>query len=302
MRQPSQPLPKTVSLALVALAALMWGLAGGVAGILMARGWEPLLLSLHRGLFGLACIALWLLVARPAPARPSAALVGWALVAGVGVAGNFGFYFMSIRSAGVAVAATLMYSAPAFVFLTSVLLRMERATPGKALAVAGVIGGLGLLTGVSEAGPGAVEPWGVVAGLLAGVSYAVFLFGFKAAARHGPAAQGLAIALVTEILVLLPFVDRTVLWTSLGAADLPWFVVLGVFGAGLSFLAYIVGLRGTAPTVAAVLALVEPVTASLTGVLVLGETLSAPQLVGAGLILASVAVVTTSKEKAPAGR
>lgn len=257
----------------------------------MARGWDHLLLSLHRGAFGLACIALWLLAARPRPALPPAALVGWALVAGLGVAGNFGFYFLSIRTAGVAVAATLMYSAPVFVFAASVLLRMERATPAKTLAVAGVVGGLALLTEVYAAGPDAIAPWGIATGLLAGLSYALFLFGFKAAARHGTAPQALGVALATVVAVLLPFVDSAAMRASLGSADLPWFVLLGVFGAGLSFIAYMAGLRRTVPTVAAVLALVEPVTASLIGVLVLGEGLSPLQLAGMAVILAAVVAV-----------
>ena len=64
--------------------------------------------------------------------------------------------------------------------------------------------------------------------------------------------------------------------------------LLGVLGAGLSFAFYVVGLKRTAPTLAAIVAMVEPVTASLFGVLVLGETLAPLQILGLVLILVTV--------------
>ena len=73
-----------------------------------------------------------------------------------------------------------------------------------------------------------------------------------------------------------------------GAQSWPLFIVLGVVGAGLSFILYIVGLRHTAPAVASIVAMVEPVTASLFGVVVLDESLAALQILGMGLILATV--------------
>lgn len=73
-----------------------------------------------------------------------------------------------------------------------------------------------------------------------------------------------------------------------GAPSWPLFIVLGVVGAGLSFILYIVGLRHTAPAVASIVAMVEPVTASLFGVVVLDESLAALQILGMGLILLTV--------------
>jgi drug/metabolite transporter (DMT)-like permease len=56
----------------------------------------------------------------------------------------------------------------------------------------------------------------------------------------------------------------------------------------LSFIFYIIGLNQTAPAVASVVAMVEPVTASLFGVAVLNESLNALQVLGMGLILVTV--------------
>ena len=42
--------------AFVALAALCWGLSGGIAGILMDDGWDPFVVSFYRGAIGLSFV------------------------------------------------------------------------------------------------------------------------------------------------------------------------------------------------------------------------------------------------------
>jgi drug/metabolite transporter (DMT)-like permease len=69
-------------------------------------------------------------------------------------------------------------------------------------------------------------------------------------------------------------------------------MALGVIGAGLSFTFYIIGLKHAAPTVASIIAMIEPVTASLFGVMVLNESLVGLQIVGMGLILVAVTALS----------
>jgi len=78
----------------------------------------------------------------------------------------------------------------------------------------------------------------------------------------------------------------------LSTPDRPLFIVLGVLGAGLSFLLYIVGLRDTEPAVASIVAMIEPVTAALFGVLILSEALNGLQVIGMGLILVTVTALS----------
>jgi drug/metabolite transporter (DMT)-like permease len=65
-----------------------------------------------------------------------------------------------------------------------------------------------------------------------------------------------------------------------------------VLGAGLSFILYIVGLHHAAPAVASIVAMVEPVTASLFGVVVLNESLVGSQILGMALILVTVTALS----------
>ena len=85
-----------------------------------------------------------------------------------GVAGNFAFYFVSIAQGSIAVAVTLMYCAPVFVYLASFVLKLEKPTVLKWIAIAVVMLGIALLTQVYDLGASGVTAAGAGAGLLAG--------------------------------------------------------------------------------------------------------------------------------------
>ncbi|MDA3870335.1 MAG: EamA family transporter [Gammaproteobacteria bacterium] len=282
----------SASTGFVALAALCWGLSGGIGAILMAEGWDAFVVSFYRGAIGLLFVLLWLALRPRDSGLASRRLWFWSVVAGIGVAGNFSFYFVSIAEGSVAVAATLMYCAPVFVYLVSFALKLERATPLKWAAIVMVMIGIVLLTRIYDIGAGDVTPIGVGAGLLAGLFYAVFIFGFKYAAPHGSPQAILVIAFAALVIILIwpGDVDQTV--AVLSTPVWPLFVALGVLGAGLSFILYIFGLNHTAPAVASIVAMVEPVTASLFGVVILNENLIGLQIFGMGLILVTVTALS----------
>jgi drug/metabolite transporter (DMT)-like permease len=216
----------------------------------------------------------------------------WSAIAGVGVAGNFAFYFVSIAEGSVAVAATLMYCAPVFVYLVSLTLKLERSTLLKWAAIAMVMIGIVLLTRIYDPGAGGITLIGASAGLLAGLSYAIFIFGFKYAAPHGSPQAILVIsfAILTSILIGLSDTDQAL--AVFITPSWPLFVILGVLGAGLSFILYIAGLNHTAPVVASIVAMIEPITATLFGVVVLNENLVGVQIVGMGLVLVTVTALS----------
>lgn len=281
-----------MSTALVALAALCWGLSGGIGGILMADGWDAFVVSFYRGAIGLLFVLVWLALRPRGSGLASRRLWLWSAMAGLGVAGNFAFYFVSIAEGSVAVAATLMYCAPVFVYLVSFALKLERPTALKWAAIAMVMLGIVLLTGIYESGAGKVTPIGTGAGLLSGLSYALFIFGFKYAAPHGSPQAILVIAFAALVAILFWPGDADQIVAVLSTPSWPLFAILGAIGAGLSFILYIVGLNHTAPAVASIVAMVEPVTASLFGVVVLDESLAGLQIFGMGLILVTVTALS----------
>ena len=283
---------KCESTIFVALAALCWGLSGGIGGLLLADGWNATVVAFYRGAIGFLFVLLWLILRPDRSGLKSRRLWFWSILAGIGVAGNFAFYFISIAEGSIAVAASLMYCAPVFVYLVSFSLRLERPTWLKWLAIAIVMLGIQLLTGLNEIEAGSITIIGVGAGLLSGLSYAGFIFGFKYAAPHGSPQAILVIAFATLLMILVWLADTNQTAAALSSSSWPLFVALGVLGAGLSFFLYISGLIYAAPAVVSIVAMIEPVTAALFGVMVLDEMLVASQLVGMALIL--IAVTTLS--------
>lgn len=279
---------------LVMFAGFQWGLAGGLASLLMREGWAPEVLSFWRCLVGLICMVIWLGVETMRGERLMAPprMMAWAVVAGLGVTGNFTFYFISISEGSVAVAVTLMYSAPVMVYLLAFLTGVERVTGVKLLIIALVMAGIVLLTGVYKADPEGVTLIGVAAGLLAGLSYAAFIFGFKSASVHGSAPSALSVAFLVSTLALLPLIDRGQAASVPLSPDFVWIGLLGLLGAGLSFWLYFYGLRWVVPTTASIVAMIEPVTAALFGVLVLHDRLAAVETAGMVIILGAVTAMS----------
>lgn len=276
------------NIALVALAALFWGVSGGIGGVLMASGWDAFVVSFYRGSIGLLFVLVWLMLRSRRSGLTNPRLWFWSVIAGIGVAGNFAFYFVSIAQGSVAVAVTLMYSAPVFVYLVSFALKLESPSAVKWVAIAVVMLGIVLLTQIYDIGASGVTLIGVGAGLLAGLCYALFIFGFKYAAPDGSPQAILSIAFAVLVIILFWPSDADQTVAVLNTTDWPLFVVLGVFGAGLPFVLYVIGLNHIAPAVASIVAMIEPVTASLFGLMFLNQNLVGPQFVGMGLILVTV--------------
>ncbi|MCR8848448.1 DMT family transporter [Rossellomorea sp. SC111] len=286
---------KFTGIGLVILAAICWGISGGIADILMDKGWDPIVISLYRGAVGFICFFVWFLLRFSQNRGISTRTWIWSLVAGVGVAGNFTFYFLSIQASSVAIAATLMYTAPVFVLLISFLLRLEQSTWFKWFCIASVLLGIILLTGAYNTKTISVSFLGILAGLSAGLSYALFIFGFKNASSHGKPPTTLTIAFFSFCLILFFFTDKGEAAAVLSSKDLGLFLLLGILGAGLSFLVYVNGIRRTTPANASMVAMVEPVTASLFGVLVIGDHLNIIQILGMAVILVTITILSVKQ-------
>ncbi|WP_034756702.1 DMT family transporter [Rossellomorea vietnamensis] len=286
---------KFTGIGLVIVAAICWGISGGIADILMNKGWDPIVISLYRGAVGFICFFVWFLLRFKQNRGISTRIWIWSLLAGVGVAGNFTFYFLSIQASSIAIAATLMYTAPVFVLLISFLLRMEHSTWFKWGCITGVLFGIILLTGSYNTESISVSLVGMAAGLAAGLSYALFIFGFKNASSHGKPPTTLSIAFFSFCFILFLFTDKGEVAAVLASRDLGLFLLLGILGAGLSFLVYVIGIRKTTPANASMVAMVEPVTASLFGVLVIGDHLNLIQVMGMAVILVTITVLSVKQ-------
>ncbi|WP_020042582.1 DMT family transporter [Salipiger mucosus] len=273
-------------------AATFWGLAGGIGGILVERGWDPIVVSFYRGALTLVFAFTWLITTGDNRGLNSWSLWIWSVIAGAGVGGAFSFYFIGMQTGSVAIAATLLYSAPIYVFLGAFMSGRERITFGSAFGLSLIMLGVALLAGIFSKPEIELGASVVMMGLISGLCYAGFIFGFQRAALHGSTQVVMTISFLVETVLLLILAGRGAWPQGIDPIDMALILVLGTLGGGISFLLYIFGLRRSQPGTAAILGMAEPITATLFGFAILNQTLSPKQAIGIVMVIATATAFT----------
>lgn len=268
--------------ALAALgAAALWGTTG-TAQALGPEGSDPVQVGALRILVGALALAV---LAGPALRRghgtdrsaggalsglPTPVLV---IAGGLAVAAYQVCFFVGVARSGVAVGTVVALGvAPMATGLLGLALG-ERVTPRWAASTVGAVLGVVLLVAGSTGGSGApADALGLLAAAGAGVSYAGYTIAARALLLRGESGiRVMALLFVVGALTLAPVlvgVDLSWLWSGGGLAMVLW---LGLVATGLSYVLFQRGLSGLPAGSVATLSLAEPVTATVLGVLVLGE-------------------------------
>lgn len=284
------------NLAVAGLAA-SWGIISViVAGVdLDARA----LVFWRLALASLAVLAFLAIARRLAllrlPERP------WrVLVVGVVLALHWFLFFEAIKRASVAVAVLTVYTAPIFLAALAPVFLPERRSRVALAALAPAAAGLLLIALAGDAEGGAVDPVAVALGLAAAATYAGLVIATK---RLTFSLEPATIAFwnyAAAAVVLAPFLLGGGRVLPQGA-EIAWVGVLGVVFTAASGLLYIWLLRRVTAQAIGILAYLEPVSASLLAWAILGESLTAPVLVGGALVVAAgiLVVVAEPAEAAP---
>jgi len=285
----------------ILLAAVLWGLLGPASYVALRDGVAPLEIAFWRAALAAPLFAVHAVAAGGGRAAFRAArgdLPALAAFGVVGVSVFYGAYQLAVREGGAALAAVLLYTAPAWVALLARGVLGERLTPRRLLAVALTLGGVALVA-TAGGGPLRVGTAAVGWGLLSGLSYALYyLFGRRYFARH-PAPVVFTVALPVGALGLLPFVRFQETTTPAAWAAIVFVAVVPTYGA---YLLYAAGLRRVDATRAATLATVEPVVAAVAAYAAFGERLAPLAYLGGAVVLAGVLLSTGAAEARPAPR
>jgi DME family drug/metabolite transporter len=287
---------------LIGLAAMSWGTTGSVTTVLIARdGIHPVVIGAAR----MVLAAAFLLVAARALTGPVriAREDRWRCVAmGLGMAVFQAAYFMAVSMTGIAVAALIaICSAPLMIAALAAGFLGERITGRVATALGvGIMGTALLIVGPrSGADVSARFAGGAALALLAGLAYALSVVIAKAAlARTAPLPLAAGAFLVGAMALAPAFAAPEALRHV--ASGWLWLLYLGVVTTGAAYALYTIGLRHVSASVAAVGALLEPLTATLLGVLLFGERLGAAGAAGAVLLLGALVLLSVPARAAAA--
>jgi drug/metabolite transporter (DMT)-like permease len=302
--QSSQAAPgRSVGLGLALASALAFGGSGVAAKPLIEAGLDPLHVVWLR-VTGAALVMLPVAVRhRALPRRRPALLAGFGLLA---VAGVQACYFAALSRIPVGVALLVEYLAPALVLGWVRFVQRRPVTRAAALGVVLAVGGLACV----------VEVWSGLSfdalGLLLALAAACCQVGYFVLSDQGSdagedapdplgvIAYGLLIGAVVLTAVARPWsMDWSVLTGAARLNGTP--VAAGLLLAWIvlvaTVLAYVTGVlsvRRLSPQVAGVVACLEAVVATVLAWVLLGEHLSAPQIVGGAVVLVGAFIAQSS--------
>lgn len=287
--------------ALVLIAAVLWATLGLFYRTLVSQyQLSPSVVAAYRA--GLAALVLLVLLAALRPRLLVVRRRDWpyfALFGSVGVAAFFLCYIQASVTGPLAVAAVLLYTAPLWITLWSVLRQGERLTARKLIALTLALGGCALVANLFDRANLALNGLALLFGLLSGITYAAYSICSAEGTRRGYHVWTIVVySLGIGALVIFAFQPPS---ESLKPLGLPgaWPYLLAV-SLGPSLLAqtcFTIGLRYVHTSNASILATIEPVIAALLGwfVVVPPEPLDRWQLLGGACVLGAVILLTTQR-------
>jgi drug/metabolite transporter (DMT)-like permease len=218
----------------------------------------------------------------------------------------------SVARCGAALATVLAYSSGPFTALLGFVLLRER--PGRwALAAMGMcLAGCTLVSGAFEGGPIHGDVPGVALGLASGALYALYTVLGRAGSHRSIDPWTMVLyafgtnAVVQLVLLLvgplvLPFAPGLPELWRIGTSAAGWSVLLGL-AAGptlLGFGLFNLSLRDLPSGEANLVLTLEPALTAAIAFPLLGERMSRAELLGSGMILAGVALLSSSRPAAP---
>ena len=205
-------------------------------------------------------------------------------------------YFTAVTLSGIAVTALVaICSAPLMIAALAPWVLGEWLTARVRVALALGVVGTALLV---VAPHGALDLTarlgaGALLALAAGLAYALYVVLAKATLARMAPLPLTALTFTAGAVLLTP----AVLWTEAPLRQLalawPWLLYLGGVATAGAYAIYTLGLRHVPASVAGIVTLTEPFTATLLGVLLFGERLGVTGVLGALLLFAALGVVLT---------
>lgn len=206
-------------------------------------------------------------------------------------------YMRAIELGGMATAAVLLYTAPVFVAIMSLILFREPLTRNKIIAILINITGCMLTVTGGDFSEIKISGFALLMGVLAGFTYGTMpvfsRFGADNEDPYTSSFYGLALGDLLLFFLVRPYNGMGTAWN--------WQIILVLIGFGIvpSALAYIVYFGGLSKvketSVVPVLASIETVAASIIGLVVFGQALNPGKIIGIVLVICSILIMNLKK-------
>ena len=279
---------RVLGISAVAIGTIIWGTVGPVVG-LFPEGTE-FQYSLIRNLTGVSTLWLLVLFSKNKKRYTKQDIVP-ILVGGTGAALFFPFFILAFQLTGVGVAAVVSIGvAPIFVGLIAWIALKQ--PPGKQWALGTVVAVTGVVALNWPSGNNTVSFLGVAFAMAAAFGYSMQATGMGMISKRHTPFQCVAPMFTIGTIFQAPlsygrdfsFLQDPVLLLGV--------LYGGIVTVAVAYAFFIYGIARIGAATAVTVGLMEPLTASILGVVLLGETVSAVGLIGSALILAGLVIVS----------
>ncbi len=275
---------RKLGLIMVFIAAAIWGTTGVAAKILYSSGVKPFVLVFLRILLASPFYALLAYISNLNLLKFSfdkkvIFAYGFLLIPLFNLT-----YFTAISLTKVSNAAFLLYTAPIFVTILSPLVIHEKITLIKIIAVIISVIGVFLIIGFDSS----ELVLGDFIALLAGLIYS-FFFIIGRMINYSPVIVNFYSSLIAS-LILLPFAMLSGI--SFPVSSTIYLLYLIIFPTVLSYTFYLKGLTMVNAIDASVVATIEPLSATITSIMIIDEPFSLNVVLGGILILIATIIIT----------
>lgn len=244
-------------------------------------------LALYRALMAAALIGVYLIVTHQ---KLEVSKMGKDLpilfFSGAAMGINWILLFEAYKYTTVSVATLSYYFAPVIVTIVCPILFKEKMTKKQILCFVMSTVGLALVIGITDLGGGSSNAIGILFGLGAAVFYATVII-LNKYIKNVSGIHRTLLQFFAAIIVLVPYVAMTsgVNLGSMNGKGWICLLIVGFVHTGISYCLYFSSLKDLTGQQAAILSYIDPLVAVVISVTVLGERITALQLIGGVLIL-----------------
>ena len=257
----------------------------------LTHGLDAMSVAFFRTFFAFAFFCILLVFIRePLQVRNYARHIGWLAALGAAVGVTAVLYIYAIQHTTAANASLLVNSAPIYIAFLSPWLLKEARPKYTFLSLALLVVGVVLITNITQLRFDLASLDGILAGFFSGLTYsATFMLSRRLRGKVSSFTQtlwgsGVAALLLSPWLFQAPgpvIVD-----------NLPVLIPLGIISLGIASFIYYIALQRLKAQVVSNTAILEPVSGVLIGLLVFQEVPNVLGVVGIGLILVSIYLIT----------
>lgn len=282
---------------LIILAGIFWGSMGiFVRGLADLAGFTSIQIVSLR--LTVAAVTFTLILLRKDIKGFRIALKDIPLFLGLGLGSVLFFaacYFTAIQMMTLSIAAILLYTSPIWVMLMSLLFFHESMTKNKLLALIISFIGCVLVSGIGS-GESNVTVMGILIGLCSGIGYGLYsILGTIALRRYSTYTVTTYTFIIAAIGSVFLCSLPDLLHKITACSDKPYLFLLiiltGLVTAVIPFLCYTLGLEQVEASRAAILATIEPMVATLIGIVVFHEYMTLMSVIGVVCIIAAIVLL-----------